>query len=79
MGGGLANTNAGSYNCWSCRLVEDAGVDVDVDVGGDIRGEERELGEAREVGRREGVAGTVKESRRIFVNTEKASSRRATA
>ena len=50
-----------------------------VGVGGDSSGgggEPRGLGERRNV---EGEEETVKESRRIFVNTEKASSRRAAA
>jgi hypothetical protein len=101
----LANTNAGSYNCCSCRTEADprvgvvVGVDVDVTVGGDIIGEPRELEVWDRVDREAGVGepilavevvvvevaeavlgeGTEKESRRIFMNTENASSRRAMA
>lgn len=87
MGGGLDKTNAGSYNCCSCRgegpEVDNVDVGVGVDgCGGDRSGEAAGLEDCEDVEDREvgGLeAGTVKESLRIFMKTEKASSRRAIA
>lgn len=80
----MDRTKAGSYSCCSCRIVVEFGEDCPVAVEG-VGGERRGGGlrGVRDGCDRKAVEGadegTVKESLRIFVNTEKASSRRAIA
>ena len=82
IGGGLDRIKAGSYSCCSCRNVEGLVEDCPVveAVGGDNSGgEPRGLGDGWDLKDAGEEAGTVKESLRIFVNTDRASSRSAIA